>query len=98
MQAISVATANPEATVESSAPGAQVTTKGYIASSKGTSGYARVLDSTKVLKYEDVGTGWKTEVDYTNLKDLTVSTADGKSMIFLVSTENLKSLIKEKLD
>ena len=78
LQAISVATANPEATVESSAPGAQVTTKGYIASSKGTSGYARVLDSTKVLKYEDVGTGWKTEVDYTNLKDLTVSTADGK--------------------
>ena len=78
LQAISVATANPEATVESSAPGAQVTTKGYIASSKGTSGYTRVLDSTKVLKYEDVGTGWKTEVDYTNLKDLTVSTADGK--------------------
>ena len=78
LQAISVATANPEATVESSAPGAQVTTKGYILSSKGTSGYARILDSTKVLKYEDVGTGWKTEVDYTNLKDLTVSTADGK--------------------
>ena len=78
LQAISVATANPEATVESSAPGAQVTTKGYILSSKGTSGYARILDSTKVLKYEDVGTGWKTEVDYTNLKGLTVSTADGK--------------------
>ena len=32
----------------------------------------------KVLKYSDVGTGWKTEVDYTNLKGLTVSTADGK--------------------
>ena len=78
LQALSVATANPEATVESSAPGAQVTTKGYILSSKGTSGYARILDSTKVLKYEDVGTGWKTEVDYTNLKGLTVSTADGK--------------------
>ncbi len=78
LQAISVATANPEATVESSAPGAQVTTKDYIASSNGTSGYTRVLDSTKVLKYKDVGTGWKTEVDYTNLKDLTVSTADGK--------------------
>ena len=78
LQAISVATANPEATVESSAPRAQVTTKGYILSSKGTSGYARILDSTKVLKYEDVGTGWKTEVDYTNLKGLTVSTADGK--------------------
>ena len=78
LQALSVATANPEATVESSASGAQVTTKDYIASSNGTSGYTRVLDSTKVLKYEDVGTGWKTEVDYTNLKGLTVSTADGK--------------------
>ena len=78
LQALSVATANPEATVKSSAPGAQVTTKDYIASSNGTSGYTRVLDSTKVLKYKDVGTGWKTEVDYTNLKGLTVSTADGK--------------------
>ena len=78
LQALSVATANPEATVESSASGAQVTTKDYIASSNGTSGYTRVLDSTKVLKYKDVGTGWKTEVDYTKLKGLTVSTADGK--------------------
>ena len=78
LQALSVATANPEATVESSASGAQVTTKDYIASSNGTSGYTRVLDSTKVLKYKDVGTGWKTEIDYTNLKGLTVSTADGK--------------------
>ena len=78
LQALSVATANPEATVESSASGAQTTTKDYIASSNGTSGYTRVLDSTKVLKYKDVGTGWKTEVDYTNLKGLTVSTADGK--------------------
>ena len=78
LQALSVATANPEATVESSASGAQVTTKDYIASSNGTSGYTRILDSTKVLKYKDVGTGWKTEIDYTNLKGLTVSTADGK--------------------
>jgi len=78
LQALSVATANPEATVKSSASGAQVTTKDYIASSNGTSGYTRVLDSTKVLKYKDVGTGWKTEVDYTKLKGLTVSTADGK--------------------
>ena len=78
LQALSVATANPEATVESSASGAQVTTKDYIASSNGTSGYTRVLDSTKVLKYKDVGNGWKTEIDYTNLKGLTVSTADGK--------------------
>ena len=78
LQALSVATANPEATVKSSASGAHVTTKDYIASSNGTSGYTRVLDSTKVLKYKDVGTGWKTEVDYTKLKGLTVSTADGK--------------------
>ena len=78
LQALSVATANPEATMKSSASGANVTTKDYIASSNGTSGYTRVLDSTKVLKYKDVGTGWKTEVDYTNLKGLTVSTADGK--------------------
>ena len=78
LQALSVATANPEATVKSSTSGAQVTTKDYIASSNGTSGYTRVLDSTKVLKYKDVGTGWKTEIDYTNLKGLTVSTADGK--------------------
>lgn len=78
LQALSLATANPEATVESSASGAQVTTKDYIASSNGTSGYTRVLDSTKVLKYKDVGNGWKTEIDYTNLKGLTVSTADGK--------------------
>ena len=78
LQALSVETANPEATVKSSTSGAQVTTKDYIASSNGTSGYTRVLDSTKVLKYKDVGTGWKTEVDYTNLKGLTVSTADGK--------------------
>ena len=78
LQALSVATANPEATMKSSASGANVTTKDYIASSNGTSGYTRVLDSTKVLKYKDVGTGWKTEVDYTKLKGLTVSTADGK--------------------
>ena len=78
LQALSVETANPEATVKSSTSGAQVTTKDYIASSNGTSGYTRVLDSTKVLKYKDVGTGWKTEIDYTNLKGLTVSTADGK--------------------
>ncbi|OFO20074.1 hypothetical protein HMPREF3057_05740 [Streptococcus sp. HMSC072D05] len=57
LQALSLATANPEATVESSASGAQVTTKDYIASSNGTSGYTRVLDSTKVLKYKDVGNG-----------------------------------------
>ena len=78
LQALSLASANPEATVKSSASGSTVVTTSYIASSSGSSGYGRILDSTKVLKYSDVGTGWKTEVDYTNLKGLTVSTADGK--------------------
>ena len=78
LQALGLATANPEATVKSSASGSTVVTTSYIASSSGFSGYGRILDSTKVLKYSDVGTGWKTEVDYTNLKGLTVSTADGK--------------------
>ena len=78
LQALSLASANPEATVKSSASGSTVVTTSYIASSSGSSGYGRILDSTKVLKYKDVGTGWKTEVDYTNLKGLTVSTADGK--------------------
>ena len=78
LQALSLATANPEATVKSSASGSTVVTTSYIASSSGSSGYGRILDSTKVLKYKDVGTGWKTEIDYTNLKGLTVSTADGK--------------------
>ena len=78
LQALSLSTANPEAIVESSASGAQVITKDYIASSKGSSGYGRILDSTKVLKYKDVGTGWSTEIDYTNLSGLTVLTADGK--------------------
>ena len=78
LQALGLATANPEATVKSSASGSTVVTTSYIASSSGSSGYGRILDSTKVLKYQDVGTGWKTEIDYTNLKGLTVSTADGK--------------------
>ena len=78
LQALSLATANPNANVKSSASGAKELTTSYIASSSGNSGYGRILDSTKVLKYKNVGTGWKTEVDYTNLKGLTVSTADGK--------------------
>jgi len=78
LQALSLASANPNANVKSSASGAKELTTSYIASSSGNSGYGRILDSTKVLKYKDVGTGWKTEVDYTNLKGLTVSTADGK--------------------
>ena len=78
LQALSLATANPNANVKSSASGAKELTTNYIASSSGNSGYGRILDSTKVLKYRDVGNGWKTEIDYTGLKNLTVSTADGK--------------------
>ncbi|HFQ7506010.1 TPA: SspB-related isopeptide-forming adhesin [Streptococcus agalactiae] len=77
LQALSLATANPEATVKSSASGSTVVTTSYISSSSGSSGYGRILDSTKVLKYNDVGNGWKTEIDYTGLNGLTVSTADG---------------------
>lgn len=78
LQALSVATANPEATVKSTASGAEELTTDYIASSSGRSGYSRVLDSTKVLKYKDVGNGWTTEIDYTGLNGLTVTTEDGK--------------------
>ena len=78
LQALSLATANPNANVKSSASGAKELTTSYIGSSSGNSGYGRILDSTKVLKYRDVGNGWKTEIDYTGLKGLTVSTADGK--------------------
>ena len=78
LQALSLATANPNANVKSSASGAKELTTSYVASSSGNSGYGRILDSTKVLKYGDVGNGWKTEIDYTGLKGLTVSTADGQ--------------------
>lgn len=78
LQALSLSTANPEATVKSTASGAEKLTTDYIASSSGRSGYSRVLDSTKVLKYKDVGNGWTTEIDYTGLNGLTVTTEDGK--------------------
>ena len=78
LQALSLASANPNANVKSSASGAKELTTSYVASSSGNSGYGRILDSTKVLKYQDVGNGWKTEIDYTGLKGLTVSTADGQ--------------------
>ena len=78
LQALSLSTANPEATVKSIASGAEELTTDYIASSSGRSGYSRVLDSTKVLKYKDVGNGWTTEIDYTGLNGLTVTTEDGK--------------------
>lgn len=78
LQALSLSTANPEAIVKSTASGAEELTTDYIASSSGRSGYSRVLDSTKVLKYKDVGNGWTTEIDYTGLNGLTVTTEDGK--------------------
>ena len=78
LQALSLASANPNANVKSSASGAKELTTSYVASSSGNSGYGRILDSTKVLKYQDVGNGWETEIDYTGLKGLTVSTADGQ--------------------
>lgn len=79
LQALSLATANPNAEVSSSASGAQVIPTGNIYSSNGTSGYARILDSTGVLKYSNVGAGWTTELDYRNLTGLTVTTTDGET-------------------
>jgi hypothetical protein len=78
LQALGLSTANPNATVKSSASGSKEVTTSYIASTSGKSGYSRVLDSTKVLKYRDVGNGWTTEIDYTDLNGLTVTTEDGK--------------------
>lgn len=78
LQALSMATANPNATVNSSATGYTETNSSNIASENGTSGYARILDSTRVLKYSGVGEGWSTNIDYTNLTGLTVTTTDGK--------------------
>ena len=78
LQALGLSTANPNATVKSSASGSEEVTTSYIASTSGKSGYSRVLDSTKVLKYRDVGNGWTTEIDYTDLNGLTVTTEDGK--------------------
>lgn len=77
LQAVDLAAANPQARHGSSAAGATVVGTRDIASSSGRSGYARILDSTGVIKYANVGAGWTTEIDYTNLKGLTVTTADG---------------------
>ena len=78
LQALSMVTANPNATVNSSATGYTETNSSNIGSENGTSGYARILDSTRVLKYSGVGEGWSTNIDYTNLTGLTVTTTDGK--------------------
>ena len=79
LQAVNLAAANPQAHHGSSAAGATVVGTHDIASSSGRSGYARILDSTGVIKYADVGAGWSTQIDYTNLKGLTVTTADGQT-------------------
>lgn len=78
LQALSMAMANPNATVTSSVSGSEETTTPYIANDNGTSGYGRILDSTRVLKYTGVNEGWSTDIDYTNLTGLTVTTSDGK--------------------
>ena len=77
-QALNMATSNPNATVTSSATGYTETTTPYIANDSGKSGYGRILNSTRVLKYANVNEGWSTDIDYTNLTGLTVTTTDGK--------------------
>ncbi|WP_025193253.1 SspB-related isopeptide-forming adhesin [Streptococcus agalactiae] len=79
LQAISMSSANPQATHGSSASGAQIVATRDIGSTTGNSGYARILDSTGVFKYANVGAGWSTEIDYHNLQGITVTTADGQN-------------------
>lgn len=78
LQALDFTAANPHASHTSSAPGAQTVATRDIASRTGNSGYAHILDSTVVYKYTNVGSGWTTEIDYTNLNGLTVTLADGQ--------------------
>ena len=78
LQALDFDRPNPQARVNSSAAGAQVTSTGYIGTTSGTSGYARILDSTGVLKYSNVGAGWSTSLDYHDLQGITATTADGQ--------------------
>lgn len=78
LQALDMSTSNPQAAHHSTAPGAQIIATRDIASRTGNSGSARILDSTGVFKYADVGAGWSTQIDYTNLRGLQVTTADGQ--------------------
>ena len=78
MQALSLAKSNPNASVKSSKSGSWVKTN-YVSSSSGNSGYARVLNSEWAYKYSDVRTGWSTELDYTGLQGLSVTTEDGQT-------------------
>ena len=79
MQALSLAKSNPNASVKSSKSGSWVKTN-YVSSSSGNSGYARVLNSEWAYKYSDVRTGWSTELDYTGLQGLSVTTEDGQTL------------------
>lgn len=79
LQALNMAAPNPQAKHSSTAPRAQIVGTRDIGSITGNSGYARILDSTGVFKYANVSSGWTTEIDYTNLKGLTVTTSDGKT-------------------
>ena len=78
LQALNLAKANPKATLNSSQDGSWVKS-GYVASPSGTSGYARVLGSEWAYKFSSVRTGWSTEIDYTGLNGLSVTTSDGDS-------------------
>ena len=78
MQALSLAKSNPNASVKSSKSGSWVKTN-YVSSSSGNSGYARVLNSEWAYKYSNVRTGWSTELDYTGLQGLSVTTEDGQT-------------------
>ena len=78
LQALDLSASNPQAKHSSSAAGSQIVGTRDIGSTTGSSGYGRILDSTGVFKYANVGKGWTTEIDYTNLKGLTVTTTDGQ--------------------
>ena len=78
LQALNLAKSNPKATLHSSQDGSWVKS-GYIASPSGSSGYARVLGSEWAYKFSNVRTGWSTEIDYTGLNGLSVTTHDGDS-------------------
>lgn len=78
LQSLNLNKANPNATVKSTKSGSWVKAS-YIASPSGSSGYARVLNSEWAYKFADVRTGWSTDIDYTNLSGLSVTTEDGKT-------------------
>lgn len=78
LQAVNLTSPNPQAKHGTSAPGVEIVDTAHIFSNNGTSGYANILDSTGVFKYSNVGSGFSTDIVYTNLKGLTVTTSDGQ--------------------